>query len=64
VPDLKQMIWDLRGENVTVECARCGKQIGIELAEPEEGGEWECRPCNIRCNEQERKALQSEGDTK
>jgi len=54
--DVKALLWAMRDEGDTVECARCGKQVPFEEAEPEEGGEWECRPCNIRCNEQERKA--------
>lgn len=40
-----------------VECARCGKAITFEEAVPEEGDEWECRPCNERCNAAEKAAL-------
>lgn len=53
--DVKELLWDLRGEGATVECARCGKQVPFAEAEPEEGGEWECLPCNKRCNEQEQR---------
>ena len=52
--DPKMLIWALRDEGDTVECARCGNEITFEEAIPEEGGEWECYPCNKRCNEQER----------
>lgn len=55
----KQLLWDMRGEGETVRCARCGKLVEFDEAEPEEGGEWECFPCNERCNEQERIAAQS-----
>jgi NAD-dependent SIR2 family protein deacetylase len=55
--DVKEMIWGLRGEGETVECARCGKQTPFEEAVPEEGDEWECFPCWERCNEQERREL-------
>lgn len=58
--DAKALIWDLRGEGETVECARCGKWLNFDGAIPEEGGEWECSACWERCNEQERK--ESEGD--
>lgn len=50
---IKELIWDMRGEQVTVECARCGEMVEIENATPEEAGEWECLPCNIRCNDHE-----------
>ena len=52
--DGKALIWALRGEGDTVECARCGKQVAFEDATPEEGGEWECLPCWERCEAQER----------
>ena len=44
--EIKELIWDMRGEQVLVECARCGKMVEIENATPEEAGEWECLPCN------------------
>lgn len=34
---MKDFLWDLRGEGDFVECARCGKAITFEEAEPEEG---------------------------
>ena len=61
--DVKEMLWALRGEGSTVECARCGERITIEQAIPEEGGEWECLPCNKRCNEQERIENESRRDS-
>lgn len=51
---MKELIWAIRGEGDTVECARCGKRVTFNEAEPEEGGEWECVPCNIRCSDLER----------
>lgn len=56
--DVKEMLWDLRGENETVECARCGKKITFDEAVPEEAGEWECRPCWERCNAEEQGQLE------
>lgn len=58
--EVKAMIADIRGEGETVTCARCGKGVPIEDAEPEEGGEWECPPCWQRCEAQERTALARE----
>ena len=52
--EVKAMIADLRGEGETVTCARCGKEVAVADAEPEEGGEWECLPCWERCETQER----------
>lgn len=57
---MKDMLWDMRGEGDFVECASCGKAITFEEAEPEEGGEWECVPCNERCNAAEKAALSRE----
>ena len=37
-----------------VTCARCGKVGMASEFEPEEGDEWECRPCNARENARER----------
>lgn len=37
-----------------VQCARCGKILSCVDAFVEEGDEWECEPCNTRCNEEER----------
>lgn len=58
--EAKAMIADLRGEGDTVPCTRCGKDVPVAEAEPEEGGEWECRPCWERCEAQERTALARE----
>lgn len=52
--DVKEMIWVLRGEGETVTCARCGKDVPFNEAEPEEAGEWECRPCWELCEAMER----------
>ena len=52
--EVKAMLADLRGEGETVTCARCGKEVAVADAEPEEGGEWECLPCWERCEAQER----------
>lgn len=49
----KREIADLRGVETHVECARCGKIVPFEEAEPEEGGEWECLPCWKRCEAKE-----------
>src|SRR5690606_5493803 len=52
--EVKATLADLRGEGETVTCARCGKEVAVADAEPEEGGEWECLPCWERCEAQER----------
>src|SRR5690554_6167674 len=52
--EVKAMLADLRGEGETVTCSRCGKEVAVADAEPEEGGEWECPPCWERCETQER----------
>jgi DNA-directed RNA polymerase subunit RPC12/RpoP len=46
--------YDFYSEDYEVTCARCGRKLMASEATPEEGDEWECLPCNKRCNEQER----------
>ena len=41
-------------EPYDVTCARCGKVLPCTEAVVEEADEWECVPCNDRCNAQER----------
>lgn len=38
-------------------CARCGEEGTAFTFVMEEGDEWECVPCNKRCNEQERQCI-------
>lgn len=40
-------------------CARCGAKGCSNTLVPEEGDEWECPPCNERCNETERAEVKS-----
>lgn len=49
---------DMDFEPYDVECARCGLILSCEDAMPEEGDEWECYPCWVRCNEKERAMLE------
>ncbi len=52
--DMREMLYAIRGVGDTLTCDRCGYTGHPDEFEPEEAGEWECRPCNTRLNEEER----------
>lgn len=39
-----------------VTCARCKRVLSCNDAFIEEGDEWECRTCWVRCNKKEKEA--------
>lgn len=60
------LVMSLRGvtsDDDPLTCDRCGYVGPAHEFEPEEAGEWECRPCNTRLNDIERlRAQATEGE--